>query len=214
MAIPPSPPEVTWRTACCQRQLCWSATSVGVRNLRDQLSISMQWSQVSAHAAGVARDGSAALPRHLRGARRPLSARALPAQAELTPSNGFVSPSSAISCWPTRAGRPPAMAHGTRPTGHPDGSGPSARSCTMARWTSSAPTSNSSTTACEATGLGCEALQRPAQPGAHLRLLPGQPGHPPGEHAATATPSTSSAATCYCRCPTARWTKRSGWNGC
>lgn len=40
-------PEITWRTACYQRQLMLERYVSAVRNLRDQLSISMQWSQVS-----------------------------------------------------------------------------------------------------------------------------------------------------------------------
>ncbi len=39
--------EITWRTACYQRQLMLDRYISAVRNLRDQLSISMQWSQVS-----------------------------------------------------------------------------------------------------------------------------------------------------------------------
>ncbi len=39
--------EITWRTACYQRQLMLERYVVAVQNLRDQLSISMQWSQVS-----------------------------------------------------------------------------------------------------------------------------------------------------------------------
>ena len=40
-------PEITWRTACYQRQLMLDRYINSVRDLRDQLSISMQWSQVS-----------------------------------------------------------------------------------------------------------------------------------------------------------------------
>lgn len=40
-------PEITWRTACYQRQLMLERYGRAVANLRDQLSISMQWSQVS-----------------------------------------------------------------------------------------------------------------------------------------------------------------------
>ncbi|MEB3240607.1 MAG: phosphoenolpyruvate carboxylase, partial [Synechococcus sp.] len=40
-------PEITWRTACYQRQLMLERYRTSVRELRDQLSISMQWSQVS-----------------------------------------------------------------------------------------------------------------------------------------------------------------------
>ncbi|MBM5824524.1 MAG: phosphoenolpyruvate carboxylase [Cyanobacteria bacterium M_surface_10_m2_119] len=40
-------PEITWRTACYQRQLMLERYIRSVGNLRDQLSISMQWSQVS-----------------------------------------------------------------------------------------------------------------------------------------------------------------------
>ena len=40
-------PEITWRTACYQRQLMLERYLSSVRNLRNQLSISMQWSQVS-----------------------------------------------------------------------------------------------------------------------------------------------------------------------
>ena len=40
-------PEITWRTACYQRQLMLERYIRAVGNLRDQLSISMQWSQVS-----------------------------------------------------------------------------------------------------------------------------------------------------------------------
>ncbi|MEY4297323.1 MAG: hypothetical protein RLZZ423_502, partial [Cyanobacteriota bacterium] len=41
-------PDITWRTACYQRQLMLDRYHVAVGDLRDQLSISMQWSQVSA----------------------------------------------------------------------------------------------------------------------------------------------------------------------
>ncbi len=41
-------PEITWRTACYQRQLMLERYIRSVQDLRDQLSISMQWSQVSA----------------------------------------------------------------------------------------------------------------------------------------------------------------------
>ena len=41
-------PDITWRTACYQRQLMLERYIVAVGDLRDQLSISMQWSQVSA----------------------------------------------------------------------------------------------------------------------------------------------------------------------
>ena len=41
-------PEITWRTACYQRQLMLERYVAAVAELRDQLSISMQWSQVSA----------------------------------------------------------------------------------------------------------------------------------------------------------------------
>ena len=41
-------PEITWRTACYQRQLMLERYLRSVAELRDQLSISMQWSQVSA----------------------------------------------------------------------------------------------------------------------------------------------------------------------
>ncbi len=41
-------PEITWRTACYQRQLMLQRYITAVQDLRDQLSISMQWSQVSA----------------------------------------------------------------------------------------------------------------------------------------------------------------------
>jgi phosphoenolpyruvate carboxylase len=40
-------PEITWRTACYQRQLMLERYGKAVATLRDQLSISMQWSQVS-----------------------------------------------------------------------------------------------------------------------------------------------------------------------
>jgi phosphoenolpyruvate carboxylase len=40
-------PEITWRTACYQRQLMLERYVRSVGTLRDQLSISMQWSQVS-----------------------------------------------------------------------------------------------------------------------------------------------------------------------
>ena len=40
-------PEITWRTACYQRQLMLERYGKAVAELRDQLSISMQWSQVS-----------------------------------------------------------------------------------------------------------------------------------------------------------------------
>ena len=40
-------PEITWRTACYQRRLMLERYQRSVGNLRDQLSISMQWSQVS-----------------------------------------------------------------------------------------------------------------------------------------------------------------------
>jgi len=40
-------PEITWRTACYQRQLMLDRYISSVQDLRDQLSISMQWSQVS-----------------------------------------------------------------------------------------------------------------------------------------------------------------------
>ena len=40
--------DITWRTACYQRQLMLDRYINAVQNLRDQLSISMQWSQVSA----------------------------------------------------------------------------------------------------------------------------------------------------------------------
>ena len=57
--------DITWRTACYQRQLMLDRYVNAVQNLRDQLSISMQWSQVSAPAAGVARNGPTAVPRGL-----------------------------------------------------------------------------------------------------------------------------------------------------
>ena len=41
-------PDITWRTACYQRQLMLERYVAAVGDLRDQLSISMQWSQVSA----------------------------------------------------------------------------------------------------------------------------------------------------------------------
>ena len=40
-------PQITWRTACYQRQLMLERYIKSVGELRDQLSISMQWSQVS-----------------------------------------------------------------------------------------------------------------------------------------------------------------------
>ncbi|KGG14658.1 MULTISPECIES: phosphoenolpyruvate carboxylase [unclassified Prochlorococcus] len=40
-------PEITWRTACYQRKLMLERYIKSVQELRDQLSISMQWSQVS-----------------------------------------------------------------------------------------------------------------------------------------------------------------------
>tara|TARA_B100000700_G_scaffold1469_1_gene1876 strand:- start:1703 stop:4723 length:3021 start_codon:yes stop_codon:yes gene_type:complete len=40
-------PEITWRTACYQRELMLDRYIASVQELRDQLSISMQWSQVS-----------------------------------------------------------------------------------------------------------------------------------------------------------------------
>tara|TARA_Y100001970_G_scaffold294194_1_gene448291 strand:+ start:15112 stop:18132 length:3021 start_codon:yes stop_codon:yes gene_type:complete len=40
-------PEITWRTACYQRKLMLERYLTAVSHLRDQLSISMQWSQVS-----------------------------------------------------------------------------------------------------------------------------------------------------------------------
>ena len=39
--------EITWKTACYQRQLMLERYIKSVQDLRDQLSISMQWSQVS-----------------------------------------------------------------------------------------------------------------------------------------------------------------------
>ncbi|MFZ9148229.1 phosphoenolpyruvate carboxylase [Vulcanococcus sp.] len=41
-------PDITWRTASYQRQLMLDRYLAAVHDLRDQLSISMQWSQVSA----------------------------------------------------------------------------------------------------------------------------------------------------------------------
>ena len=41
-------PDITWRTASYQRQLMLDRYLAAVEDLRDQLSISMQWSQVSA----------------------------------------------------------------------------------------------------------------------------------------------------------------------
>ena len=41
-------PEITWRTACYQRKLMLERYINAISNLRDQLSVSMQWSQVSA----------------------------------------------------------------------------------------------------------------------------------------------------------------------
>ncbi len=41
-------PDITWRTACYQRQMMIERYISAVGDLRDQLSISMQWSQVSA----------------------------------------------------------------------------------------------------------------------------------------------------------------------
>ncbi|MFM8260187.1 MAG: phosphoenolpyruvate carboxylase [Vulcanococcus sp.] len=41
-------PDITWRTACYQRQLMLDRYRAAIGDLRDQLSISMQWSQVSA----------------------------------------------------------------------------------------------------------------------------------------------------------------------
>ncbi len=41
-------PAITWRTACYQRQLMLDRYISAVNSLRDQLSISMQWSHVSA----------------------------------------------------------------------------------------------------------------------------------------------------------------------
>ncbi len=40
-------PEITWKTACYQRHLMLDLYIQSVQKLRDQLSISMQWSQVS-----------------------------------------------------------------------------------------------------------------------------------------------------------------------
>ncbi|HJN35321.1 MAG: phosphoenolpyruvate carboxylase [Prochlorococcus sp.] len=40
-------PDITWRTACYQRQLMLERYISAIHGLRDQLSISMQWSQVS-----------------------------------------------------------------------------------------------------------------------------------------------------------------------
>ena len=40
-------PEITWRTACYQRKLMLERYINAISNLRDQLSVSMQWSQVS-----------------------------------------------------------------------------------------------------------------------------------------------------------------------
>ncbi len=40
-------PEITWRTACYQRKLMLERYIKAISNLRDQLSVSMQWSQVS-----------------------------------------------------------------------------------------------------------------------------------------------------------------------
>ncbi len=40
-------PEITWRTACYQRQLMLERYITATSHLRDQLSVSMQWSQVS-----------------------------------------------------------------------------------------------------------------------------------------------------------------------
>ena len=40
-------PEITWRTACYQRQLMLELYIGSVQSLRNQLSISMQWSQVA-----------------------------------------------------------------------------------------------------------------------------------------------------------------------
>lgn len=40
-------PEITWRTACYQRRLMLERYRHALNDLRDQLSISMQWSQVS-----------------------------------------------------------------------------------------------------------------------------------------------------------------------
>jgi len=44
---PSGTPEITWRTACYQRQLMLERYIIAASNLRDQLSVSMQWSQVS-----------------------------------------------------------------------------------------------------------------------------------------------------------------------
>ena len=41
-------PEITWKTACYQRELMLDRYITSIQELRDQLSISMQWSQVSA----------------------------------------------------------------------------------------------------------------------------------------------------------------------
>ncbi len=41
-------PEITWRTACYQRKLMLERYINAISNLSDQLSVSMQWSQVSA----------------------------------------------------------------------------------------------------------------------------------------------------------------------
>ena len=40
-------PEITWRTACYQRQLMLELYIGSVQALRNQLHISMQWSQVA-----------------------------------------------------------------------------------------------------------------------------------------------------------------------
>ena len=40
-------PEITWKTACYQRQLMLERYIIATSNLRDQLSVSMQWSNVS-----------------------------------------------------------------------------------------------------------------------------------------------------------------------
>ena len=40
-------PEITWKTACYQRKLMLERYVIAISNLRDQLSVSMQWSQVS-----------------------------------------------------------------------------------------------------------------------------------------------------------------------
>ena len=40
-------PDITWRTACYQRKLMLERYITATSNLRDQLSVSMQWSQVS-----------------------------------------------------------------------------------------------------------------------------------------------------------------------